>query len=337
MEKYYPALLPFLLLLLNTLSANAQYDRMRDPLSREEKDMVNRYHLKAVRFYSLKDMLLNYSEYRQDGKLLKSYSAGIYYYYTYDDAGNTIRMTDSTLIDTSAKMKTDTVPFSDSKKDNDTFLFSYDKNGFLKSARINFNYSVFIYDSASNTLVEQHKDTAWPEKIINTYTYNRNKEIIEQHIQEPWYGRVTTEKITYFPNDRISTDIVSVVTSDGDIDSTISEYLYNGHNKVVQETTRTISYTDGNRSDSRTVRQDFYDGLDRLLEEFVNEDGVEIQRYVLTYKGNGYEPASESYFNKGILQRVDTYELDPSSGLPLTMTEDENGVVSKYRYEYERW
>jgi hypothetical protein len=305
--------------------AQAQYENIRKPLTKQDHEMISRYHLKSMKLFYGRDSLTHSEEYDEKGNILRTFSDGVYYSYSYDQEGNTTRLIDSFKDKDSKYMY------------RDTFLFEYDTNGFLKSAKLDRNTSVFIYDSASSTLVEQAKDTSWPERLINTYTYNLNKDIIEQHIQDPLHGTVTTEKVTYFPDHQVSTDAVYVMYKNGEIDSAISSYLYNAHGKMVHETTKSVRFYSGKPETVHISTQDFYDDKDRLLEEFVNEDGVEKKRFVFSYKGNGLEPVSESYFNKGILQRVDSYELDPVSGLPLTLTEDENGAVTKYRYEYARW
>jgi hypothetical protein len=307
--------------------AKAQYESIRSPLSTDDKEMIKRYKLKTMKLYFVngaKDSLTHFLNYDKKGMLVHTLSDGVYYNYEYDKNENTVRMTDS---------------FRDKengKANRDTFLFEYDKNNILKHARFNDDVSEFIYDQTTLTLVERRRNANWPEPVNNSYTYNKDKDIEELHFQDPGSSTVTTEKIKYNADHKVLTDMVSVVTRNEDIDSITSTYAYSPKGKVLKEETVSTTYAPSGKKSKHITRQDFYDDKSRLLEEFLIEDGVEKERYVFTYNDKSYEPTSETYINKGTIQRTDTFELD-DKGLPKTLTEVENGVTTKFKYKFETW
>jgi hypothetical protein len=219
----------------------------------------------------------------------------------------------------------------------DTFRFEYDANGFLKHAKLNGDESEFIYDPTTLTLVEKKTDTAWPDIILNSYTYNKDKDLIELHVQDPLSHTVTTEKITWSADHKMLSDDMAILSQNDDVDSAVSRYVYDAKGNLAEEETVSTSYNDRGHTRRNVKRQDYYDTRGRLIEEFVFENDMEKERFVFSYTGSSNEPVSESYFSKGVLQRVDNFELDPKTGLPITLTEEEAGRVSRFRYAFEQY
>ncbi len=304
----------------------AQYESIRNPLSPEDKEMVNRYKIKSMKLYMAGkngDSMTHFVEYNRYGKIVHTLSDGVFYSYKYDNKGNTISLIDS---------------FRDQETgqfNRDTFLFDYDENSILKHAKLNNDVCVFEYDPSTFTLVERKTDTAWPELIINSYTCNSNKDLIELHVQDPLEHTVTTEKMSYTPDHKMLSDIIVMQSQNDDLDSIISSYTYDSKGHLAEELSVYVRYTEKGKASRSLKRQDYYDTEGRLIEEFVFENGMEKERFVFTYSGKGYEPVSESVFTKGHLKRIDNFELDPKTGLPVTLVEEESGSVVKYRYEFE--
>ncbi len=326
LKKICTALCLFIVL---CVTAKAQYESIRSPLSDEEKERISRYNLKSMKLYFVADnhdSLVQSMQYDRNGKLVRTLSEGIIYNYKYDKDENTIEMTDSMLKN------------NDGKELSDTFKFQYDANGYLKYARFNGDESFFIYDPKSYTLVETRHDHAWPEPVISAYTYDPNKEITEMHYTNPSDQSKITEKITYNDHAKVLKDFITRTYGDGNVDTVITTYSYNERGKQSLEETYSSSLIgkDHSFTRSRTIRKDFYDSQDRMIEEFLFENGKEKDRYIFTYDDYGYEPISETYYSNGIQQRVDKFTLD-EHGLPATLTETEGDVTTRYRYEFSRW
>jgi len=312
-----------------TSGVKAQYESIRSPLSDEEKERISRYNLRSMKLYFVgenHDSLVQTMQYDRNGKLVRTLSEGIIYNYKYDKDENTIEMTDSMLKNTGGK------------EHSDTFKFEYDANGLLKHAKFNNDESFFTYDPKSYTLVETRHDHAWPEPVISAYTYDPNKEITEMHYTNPSDQSRIMEKITYNDHSKIVKDFITRIYGDGNIDTIITNYTYNPRGKQNIEDTYSSSLTgkDHRITRSHTIRKDFYDGQDRMIEEFFFDNDKEKERYVFTYDDYGYEPISETYYSNGIQQRVDKFTLD-EHGLPATLTETEGDITTRYRYEFTRW
>jgi len=321
--------LVFVISLAFCSNIKAQYESICSPLSNEEKDRISRYNLKSMKLYFVEDnhdSLIQSMQYDRNGKLLRTLSEGIIYNYRYDKDGNAIEMTDSILQD------------NEGKEMSDTFTFQYDNNGFLKHAKFNEDESFFIYDPNSNTLVETRHDHSWPEPVISAYTYNANKDIIEMHYTNPEDQSRITEHIIYDARFKVVKDLIIRTYGDGNIDTVITNYTYNAKGKQITEETysSSVSGKDHKFTKSQTVRKDFYDGQDRMIEEFLFENGKEKERYVFTYADDGFEPLSETYFSNGTQQREDIFTLD-EHGLPATLTETDGAVTTKYRYEFTKY
>ncbi len=319
----------FLVFLAFGLEVKAQYESIRSPLSDEEKERISRYNLRSMKLYFVgdaHDSLIQTMQYDRNGKLVRSLSDGIIYNYKYDANGNTVQMTDSLIKN------------NNGKDAGDTFQFQYDNNGFLKYARFNSDHSDFILDAGTKTLVETRHDKSWPEPVISAYTYNAHKDITEMHYTNASDQSKITEFITYNENNKILKDFITRTYGEGNIDTVITTYTYNTHGKQVTEETysSSVAGTEHRFTSSGTFRKDFYDGQDRMIEEFLFENGKEKERYVFTYDEYGYEPLTETFFNNGMQQRVDVFTLD-EHGMPATLTETEGAMVTKYRYEFTRW
>ena len=325
MKKYFFAFSVFFVL---SSAIHAQYESIRSPLSPEEKEMISRYSLKSMRMYFIGpkgDSLIQMMQYDRNGRLVKTLSEGVLYNYEYNKDGNAVKMTDS-LHDNRGKVV------------NDTFEFRYDNNGFLKYGRFNDDHSDFFFDDSSQTLVETKHDHSWPEPVLSSYTYNIHKNIVEMHYTNASDQSSITERISYTIHDKVHEDFITRAYGEGNIDTVITNYTYNEKNKLILENTYSSSTTSKNHgcTSSTSIRKEFYDKLDRVTQEYLVENGAETERYEFTYNEFSYEPLSETFYSKGTKVRMDNYELD-AKGLPITLTETENGVTTRYRYKFEIW